>query len=90
MMLTILVLMFMICGTPLLFLCFPPLHLCFLAKIIFKTMEFLKYKIYQKARRNRPCKGTKFFYLRGKTVKLTSLAFVEFVFVSTIFWAKAC
>ena len=34
--------------------CFPPLHLCFSAKNINKTIELLKYTIYQKATRNRP------------------------------------
>ena len=40
--------------SPALSVFFPGFNLCFLAKNINKTIEHLKYKIYQKARRNRP------------------------------------
>jgi hypothetical protein len=73
------------CGTALLFLCFCsfPLHHCFLAKNINKTIELLKYKIYQKARRNRPKNKTISIVLR---VKLTGFGNRrEFVVVSTSF-----
>jgi hypothetical protein len=59
----------------------PPLHHCFLAKNINKTIELLKYKIYQKASRNRPKEQSNFSIVLR--VKLTGLAFVEFVVVST-------
>jgi hypothetical protein len=63
------------------FLCFSnffPLHLCFLAKNIKKP--------------NRPKEQSNFIYIvpRVKSVKLTGLAFVEFVFVWTIqVWSKS-
>jgi hypothetical protein len=44
------------------FCVFPGLHLCFLAKTITKTIEHLKYKIDQKARRNRPKEQSNIIY----------------------------
>ena len=64
----------------------PPLHHCFLAKNINKTIELLKYKIYHKARRKRPKEQSNFSMVLR--VKLTGLAFAEFVVVSTSFGQK--
>jgi hypothetical protein len=66
------------------FCAFPPLHLCFLAKNINKTIEHSKYKMYQKAGRNRPNEQSNIIYssMCKTAQRLTGLAFVEFVFVS--------
>jgi hypothetical protein len=78
------------CGTALLFLCFCsfPLHHCFLAKNINKTIELLKYKIYQKARRNRPKNKTIFY---SSTCKINGLwQSSRICCCLDKFWVKAC
>jgi hypothetical protein len=50
-----------------------------IAKIIHKIIKLLKYRIYKKARRNKPKEQSNFIVL---LIKLTGLAFVEFVVVS--------
>jgi hypothetical protein len=77
-------------ALPCSFCVFPPLHLCFLAKNKNKTIQLLKYKMYQKARRNKPKEESNFICssIGVKIVKLTDLAFVEFVFCHREFWEK--
>jgi hypothetical protein len=66
---------------------FFPLHHCFLAKNINKTIELLKYKIYQKARRNRPKEQSNFsIVLRFSIV----LGIRRICCCLDKFWAKAC
>jgi hypothetical protein len=78
-----------------LFLCPPPppLHLCFLAKNINKTTELLKYKIFQKARRNRPKEQNNFTYsstCQNSKINRLGIRRISFCLDMFCLWAKAC